>query len=73
MNIRSIKRLETHEILRKMDELLEKYEQLKVVIDKNIDILENILVSVEKNIDDVASDLEVVFDDEDDKQKKDGE
>ena len=72
MNIRSIKRLETHEILRKMDELLEKYEQLKVVIDKNVDILENILVSVEKNIDDVASDLEVVFD-EDDKQKKDGE
>ena len=55
-----------------MDELLEKYEQLKVVIDKNVDILENILVSVEKNIDDVASDLEVVFD-EDDKQKKDGE
>lgn len=72
MNIRSIKRLETHEILRKMDELLEKYEQLKVVIDKNVDILENILVSVEKNIDDVASDLEVVFG-EDDKQKKDGE
>ena len=68
MNVSSIKRLETHEILRKMDELINKYYQLKVVIDKNVDILENILVSVEKSINAVANDLEVKFDEKKDEE-----